>query len=272
VAITVGTQDITSTTGIAAIELPTGKNFQINVSYGEMSSQLSKSLTGDLSENISLPVYDLRIKLYNDSGDRIKGQIKVGTFSQWALLTEDAVFEKFPYKAANFTVIIDNKERHIEKVIDSENVSMYADLNIPSIRDVTQASVTGGVARISAIVSDEGNYASGLAFNPVLRYILNDSTEWIVIKMYPKSAKVFEVDVPANGTNIVYQIIAEDKQGNREIYDGRFDFKTSKITKPAGKPFDLQALLSMISLPHIIGIIIFIFIIFLVYRRLREIV
>jgi len=272
VTITVGTQAITSSTGIVPIELPIGKNFQINVSYGEMSSQISKSLTGDLSENISLPVYDLRIKLYNDSGDRIKGQIKVGGLSQWALLTEDAVFEKFPYEAANFTVIMDNKERHIEKIIDSENISIYADLTIPAIRDVSQAAVTGGVLRVSASVSDEGNYASGLAFNPVLRYILNDSTEWTDIKMYPKSAKVFEVDVPANGTNVVYQVIAEDKQGNMEIYDGRFNFTGSKPPKPPGKPLDVLELLSQISLPHIVGIIIFIFIIYLIYRRLREVV
>jgi hypothetical protein len=272
VSVTVGTQVVASSTGIVSVELPTGKAFSINVSYGEMSTQLSRSLTGYLIENISLPVYDLHIKLYNDSGERIKGQIKVGTFSQWALLTEDAVFEKFPYKAANFTVIMDNKERHIEKIIDSENISMYADLTIPAIRDVSHAAVTGGILRVSASVSDESNYASGLAFNPVLRYILNDSTEWTVIKMYPKSAKVYEVDVPANGINVVYQVIAEDKQGNMDIYDGRFDFKGSKPLKPPDKPINIIELLSQISLPHIIGIIIFLFIIYLVYRRLREIV
>ncbi|MEM2974242.1 MAG: hypothetical protein QW112_01275 [Candidatus Micrarchaeia archaeon] len=260
---------ISSSTSIVTVRLPVNRTFDIKIYYGSINGTARITLSGDKVENFTLPVYDLHIQLYNDTGDRIKGQIKVDGLSQWSLLTEDAVFEKFPFPSANFTVIVDNTERHIYSIIDKAHLALYVDMTPPAIKDVTQTAV-GGNVRISAVVSDEGVHASGLAKNPIIQYLFNDSLDWSIVKMYQKSARIFEGEIPANGQNIVYQIIAEDMQGNKEVYDGRYDFKaTQKPTKPSG--IDIWKLVSQPSLPHIIGVIIFIFIIIVVYVKIKEV-
>jgi hypothetical protein len=270
-------QKIESSTGMFVLELPTNQEFALNISYFGISNLTRVNLKEDNSTDFILPVYALHIQLFNDAGERVKGQIKIAntSFNQWSLLTEDAVFENFPFTNATFIIIIDNIERQIEKKIDSGNIAFYIDMTSPAIRDVTQTAVSGTV-RVSATVSDEGTTASGLASNPILQYVFNDTIDWIVVKMYPKSAKIFEGEIPADSKNVVYQIIAKDKQGNEEIYDGRYEFKPTTKPPGPGKIPTLQeilsALTSNISLPHVIGVVIFIFIIFLVYRKIKEVV
>jgi len=277
VKVSYGGQSIESLISTVVIELPINRGYNINISYGETSNISSVTLTGDYSGDFTLPVFDLHIILLDDTGERIKGQIKIGNLSEWSLATEDAVFEKFPYYFANFTVIVNNKEIYIERNIDSGNLSLYIDTRAPVISEVSQA-VSGNNVIVSAAVVDEGTSASGLASNPILQYVFNDSINWTVVKMYPKSAKVFEGEIPANNRNVVYQIIAEDKQGNQEVYDGRYEFKpttpTKKvdITKIPSIQEIFSQLFSNISLPHVIGVIVFIFIIILVYRKLKEVV
>lgn len=248
--------------------VPIGKSIDVEVIYGNISKTMRVNVNEDTISSIELPVYNLRVKLFNEMGERISGSIKVDNVIKYAAETEETVFERFPYSSAKFEITLKNTTRVVEVGINSELVNIYVDFSPPSITDVSLVENEKKNVKISATVVDLGQYSSGIYSNPFVKYKFTDETNkttegWIEQKMYPLKFQVFETTIPAGGKDFMFEIHAIDKQQNENIYTGNYSFK--KTTGGGGIKIEVGE----ISISHIIGIIIFVFIIFLIYKKIR---
>lgn len=247
--------------GTVRFFVPTGRAIQIIAIYGNVSKALEIKVSDDTSFTLELPVYNLRIGLYDENGRRIAGMIRIGGLSANATDISDARFDLFPYQDAQLEIITGNISHVINLSITSPSQKVYVDLSAPSIREVSVTKVAAGDAKISATVTDSGEFASGLTTNPIVKYSIVGTWGFEDVKMFPSGANTFEALIPADGNDFSYTISAIDNQGNENSFSGNYSFGGAKAAATGG---------FQITVPHIIGLVIFIVIVVLIYRKIRE--
>jgi len=266
-AIIGGNKYFSDSAGVINLYLPIGRSTNVEIGFGNISKVQKVTIGSDTYETIQLPVYDLSLRLFDESGKRINGTVKIGDLVATVTQSEAATFENFPYSSATLVVAVDGKERNISINISSGTLDLYIDLSPPIIRDITATSIAKGNVKITATIADEGGHASGLIGNPVLKYMFENGTLWNEVKMYPTSPTSFEGTIPAMEKSFSYMIIAEDKYGNENIYLANFTFG-KKEEGPTGGEIKIEA--PSIEITHIIAIVIFVFVVFLIYSKIKE--
>ena len=244
------------------------KKIEATLVYGDMIKTLEINVAEDSETIVQLPVYDLHVRLFNENGDRISGFVKVGDLQLLTTETKDAVFEKFAYEYAIFYITVNKTTREISSKIDSDILNLYIDLTSPRISDVSVVQTAEKNLKITASAIDSGQYSLGLSGNPKIKYSLLGTTTEIWAKMYLIAPNKFESTILTEGKDIEYSIIAEDAQGNIAVSSGKFSFGEEKEEKEEKNGITITQ--TQISLPHIFGLIVFVFIIVIIYKKIRE--
>lgn len=266
-AVISGNKYFSDPAGVIRLYVPIGRATDVEIGFGNISRKMRVDIGSDTSETVALPVYNLRIRLFDENERRIGGTITAWNLSATATETMDAEFVRFPYSSAVLTVKADSKERNVSINATAERIDVYVDFSPPALRDMT-ASVTGKEnVKITASVSDDGKHASGLAASPAVRYRFENATAWNELRMYPTAVTSFEATVPAAGKDFSYEIFAADNQGNENRYAANFSFgkkpEEEKKEMPVWEAPELD-------ITHIIAIVIFVFVVFIIYGKIKE--
>lgn len=263
-AVISGNRYLSDAGGILRLYVPIGRATDVEIGFGNISRKMRVNIGSDTFETVALPVYNLRIRLFDEDERRISGTIIVGSLSAAATETEDAVFERFPYSSAILLVKSDGKEKTVSVNITAERLDIYIDFSPPAIRDITASATEKKNVRVAATISDDGKHASGLATSPVVRYRFENATAWNELKMYQTAAKAFEATVPAAGNDFDYEIVAVDNQGNENKYSASFSF--GKRPEEERREGEVPSL----DITHIVAIVIFVFVVFIIYGKIKE--
>ncbi|VVB73902.1 Uncharacterised protein [uncultured archaeon] len=258
-----GTMFSSDASGTIYLSLPSGTASDMAVSYRGIVRALKVNPSDSASITVTLPIYDLQVRLFDEFGRRINGTVEFGGDSQPSTSTAPALFPRFAEESAGFSVIASGKQKIINTTITSDTLDIYFDFAAPSIRDVRTAPYGRDSVQVTAAVADDGTYASGLASNPTLGYAVADGG-YTEVKMYPASANTFEATVPAGGQNVSFSIIASDKQSNVNRYEGTYSFSGSAVVEVEEKP-SLH-----ISPLHLIGVFVFILVVVFIYQKIKE--
>jgi hypothetical protein len=259
-----GEKYYTDASGTVNIILPIGKEIPLEVYFGNISKVEKVSIRGDEEINISLPVYDLKIVLYDENGNRVAGKVVAGNFMTYVEKDKEGLIEKFPYSSAKFLVTVGNKSKEIEQNIISDFLEIYVDLTPPEIRDVRITETKDKNVKIRANIFDLGKYSSGIANVTAIYKFLNGSK--IVQKAYLSEKDIYEVTIPARGSDFDFEILAVDSQGNENKYIGNYTFKKEGKEVSGGKEgFELSFNPLMV-----VGAVVLIIVIIFVYKKIRE--
>ena len=261
-----GTSFQSDASGTIYLSLPMGAPSEVVVGYGGVSRSLKINPSDSSSMTVTLPIYDLQVRLFDEFGRRINGTVSFEGNTEISTSSSPALFPRFAEESAGFSIIASGKQKIINTTITSDTIDIYFDFTAPSIRDV-QTTLSGrNSVKITAAVVDDGTYASGLTSNPTLGYSLgaaNDSA-YTEIKMYPVSANTYEATVPAGGNDVRFSIITSDKQSNTNRYEGTYSFGSTIAVEEEEKP-SLQ-----ISPLHLVGVFVFILVVVFVYQKIKE--
>jgi len=258
-----GTSFLSDASGTIYLSLPMGAPSDVVVGYGGVSRSLKVNPSDSSSMTVTLPIYDLQVRLFDEFGRRINGTASFGGDTEISTSSSPALFPRFAEESAGFSIIASGKQKIINTTITSDTIDIYFDFTSPSIRDV-QTTLSGrNSVKITTAIVDDGTYASGLASNPTLGYSAGDSG-YTEIKMYPVSANTFEATVPAGGNDVRFSIITSDKQGNTNRYEGTYSFGGTPAVEEETNP-SLQ-----ISPLHLVGVFVFILVVVFVYQKIKE--
>jgi len=250
--------------GTVNLPVPIGKDQKASIVFGSISREIRIYAFADASQTVKLPVYDLKIKVFNEYGLRLPAIVRVDGMSAQATELTDAVFEKFSYETAHINVTVEDRTKSFEVKIVNDTVNVYFDFSPPVIRDLKSEVVERGNVKISAAIVDEGTHAAGITENPLAYYATDENfTNFTETKMYPMGSDSYYVVLPSRGANVKFIINATDTQGNIGSYEGKYLFKEEKIEE---KPVTIE----QISITHIIGLIAFVVIVIFVYQKIRE--
>jgi len=248
--------------GIIRFSLPIGIASDVLVGYGGVVRTLSINPSDSNSTTVSLPVYDLKVSLFDDLGRGINGTVSFGDRTELSTIGSPAQFPRFAEEIAVFNITTSGRQKFLNVSITSDTLDVYFDLNAPSIRDV-RTTVTGrNDLTVSAAVADDGTYASGLVSNPMLSYSVG--TGYIEMKMFPAAANTFEATIPANGANVSFTVTAADRQNNVKHYDGSYSFGGGDSVEGEQKPT------LRIEPVQLIGVFVFVIVIVFIYQRIRQ--
>jgi len=250
--------------GTIYLSLPMGAQSEVVVGYGGVSRSLQINPSDSSSMTVTLPIYDLKIRLFDEFGGRVNGTVSFGGNTEISTPSSPALFLRFAEESAGFSIIVSGKQKIIDTAITSDTIDIYFDFTAPSIRDVQVALSGKNSVKVTAAIVDDGIYASGLSSNPTLGYSAgdNESTE---LKMYPVSANAFEATIPADGKNVNFSIITSDKQSNTNRYEGTYSFGGSTAMVDEETKLSLQ-----ISPVHLVGVFVFILVVVFVYQKIKE--
>ncbi len=247
--------------GNAYILLPVGISSAVTVIYGEVSKTVSINPSLSSVSNVSLPIYDLIVSLFDENGNTLQGNITYGT--KIKEITKDyVVFEKFSDLNPTFLVTVDGTTKSISSKVTSNTLSIYYDTVAPVISSV-QSGISNGKLVVSALFTDPGRYPSGIDGYPSISYRTNMS-ESAEVKMYPSGSGKYEGSIPLESQNdINYTIIVRDVQGNVNTYSDvqTFSFKPEVEIEKATRGF---------SWITAIGIFVFAIVIYVIYQKIRE--
>lgn len=264
-AIFAGNRYTSDSKGVVSVFVPATRSSNVDIGFGNVTKAVKVDSSSDREETVVLPVYILEIRLFDENEKRINGTINAGGVISVATDTEAAVFNNFPYSSINATVFSGGEQREVSIIVTSPQLDVYVDFSPPTIREVTATTTSKGNAQISAAVAEDGKHASGLASNPIVRYKLANTTAWAESKMFPTATKKFEATVLVSNTDFEYEILAFDNQGNEKKYVSSFSFEKKGDTKG-----DTGFKAPSIDVTHLVAIAIFVFVVFLVYRKIRE--
>jgi hypothetical protein len=245
--------------GTVNLILPIGKEIPIEAYFGNVSKVANVLIRGDEEITVSLPVYDLKIVLYDENGKRVSGKVVAGGFVTFVEVDKEGIIEKFPYASSKFLIFIGNKSMEVEKKILSDFLEIYVDLSPPEIRDVRLYEAKGNV-KIRANIFDPGKYSSGIKNVSISYRFLNGSK--ILQKAYLAGKDIYEVTVPARGNDFEFEILAVDGQGNENKYFGNYTF--AKVGGEERK-FEIS-----FNPAIIIGIIVLVIVVVFIYKKIRE--
>ncbi len=258
-----GEKYYTDAAGTANIILPIGKEIPIEVYFGDISKATKVLIRGDEEITISLPVYDLKIILYDENGNRISGKVIVENLMTYVEKDKEGMIEKFPYTSAKFSIVVGNKSKEIEQKINSDLLEIYVDLSPPEIRNVRISETKEKNVKISANIFDPGKYSSKIKNVSVTYRFLNGSK--ITQKAYLSGKDTYEVTIPARGNDFEFEILAIDEQGNKNEYLG--NYTSRKDVEKGRKEITIDIGFNPVI---IIGIIVIVIIIVIVYKKIRE--
>lgn len=256
-----GIEYYTDARGIVSVPIPIGKEIPVDVWFGNISKSTKILIRGDEEVRIELPVYDLKIFLYDENGKRISGKVIVENRVAFVETEKEGIIEKFPYPSAKFKVIVENKSKEFEMKINSDLLEIYVDLSPPMIRDVKVVEVKEKNVKITSEIFDPGKHSSGIKNIFVYYKFLNGSE--LSGKMYLAGKNFYEATIPSRGNDFSYEIVAIDNQGNENKYVGNYSFGKKEEKKEIKFEMEMQPVL-------IVGILVFIIVIVFVYKKIRE--
>lgn len=254
------TSFVSDSNGMVYFSLPIGMASNISVSYGDIEQTLSINPSSSNVTTVSLPIYDLKVLLFDEQGNRINGTVSFGGISELSTIESPAMFPHFSEASATFDVRASGKEKMLTSNITSDTLDIYFDLTPPAIRNVETTVTSKNSLAVTAAISDDGAYASGLASNPTLSYSLGSG--YIGVEMFPASVNTFQTTIPANGENVSFTITAVDNQNNSNYYYGTYNFEGTSVK--AQKP-TLQ-----IEPVQFIGVLIFVVLVIFIYQRIKQ--
>ena len=258
-----GTTFLSDASGTIYLSLPMGAPSDVVVGYGGVSRSLKINPSDSSSMTVTLPIYDLQVRLFDEFGRRINGTVSFGGNTEISTSSSPALFPRFAEESAGFSIIASGKQKIINTTITSDTIDIYFDFTAPSIRDVRTTLSGRNSVKITAAVVDDGAYASGLSSNPTIGYSAGDSG-YTEIKMYPASANTYEATVPAGGNDVRFSIITSDKQSNTNRYEGTYSFGGTTMVEEETKP-SLQ-----ISPLHLVGVFVFVIVVVFIYQKIKE--
>ncbi len=247
--------------GIITLPTPIGIEQNVKVIFGNAIKNVKIVATADSSETVKLPVYDLRVRVFNEFGLRIAAVVNTDNLTLQATELSDAIFEKFSSDIARITISVDDKIKKFDLKVTEQILDVYFDLSPPSIRDFRVEVVERGNLKMSVAVVDEGTYAAGISVNPQLLYAF-DNENFTQVQMFPVGDNRFSTVVPSHGANTDFKIIATDSQNNSATYNSSYLFVEEKKKE--------EAPVVPVSPIHIVGLIIFVIVVIFVYQKLRE--
>ena len=216
----------TDKSGRMFIPLPIGKSIEINITYRNITKTITRKENSETISKVNLSVYDLKVKLFNQRGVRLVGNITIDDLTQRTNVSSSAIFERFGYDQATFKIAVKDRRKTIIANITGDTIDLYVDLAPPSIRDLSIGVTSSKNLEFKVSIVDEGLYASGLLTNPIIEYDIGDGLR--VVKMFPTSAIDYEATIPAKGNNTVYKISAIDLQENIGSHEGNYTFTEEK--------------------------------------------
>ena len=137
-----GTTFYSNNAGEIFVSVPSGTVSNVVVSYGNITTTVGINPLESSPTIVSLPVYDLNVRLFNDQGNQINGTVTFNNVQALSTTESPALFPLFTEKSAQFTVNTAGVQRTVNENITSDTLDIYLDITPPSIRDVT-TKVTG---------------------------------------------------------------------------------------------------------------------------------
>lgn len=251
----------TDSAGNAYILLPAATTSDFLVQYGTISSKFSVNPSLNKISYVSLPIYDLKVSLTDESGVSLSGIIRYGE-EEKILNDSYVVFKSFSDPNPTFYVTVNNVTKSISTKVTSESIILRYD-RVPPIISNIETRITNNRLYITATIVDAGKYASGISTNPILSYTSN-SSQSSGQKMYSAGSNKYETSIPLQGNDeIHYTITAIDAQGNSANYSDVYyaSFNPVKEVEKATKGF---------SWITFIGILVFAIVIYVIYQKIKE--
>ncbi|VVB57190.1 Carboxypeptidase regulatory-like domain protein [uncultured archaeon] len=223
--------------GWAQMLLGRGKH-TLYARYGANEQSSVIDVQNDTSIPLSLRLYNLRVRVLDDSGNPLSAQLNVGPS---IYSTDSAGYVRlFNLTSSPLPVLAYygsfKKEASVNLELFNQTIIVF-DSHPPQI-DNPQGVYNGSMLRVQAAVTDPGDYGSGLSERQAsisLQYTLPGETKPKTIPMYAIGYNLFEAAIPLTGGSgdVRYTIIASDADGNTAQSSDVFNLA---IDKPAPEP------------------------------------
>ncbi|MBI4399663.1 hypothetical protein HY570_02845 [Candidatus Micrarchaeota archaeon] len=207
----------TNSQGVAILRLPTG-TYEIVGKYGDTQERkISTQVADDVNVDISLPVYNVMLKVINQYGNPVKALITGKSISTYTDDKGELVFNQFQYSQITLLVAANSYPTKNLTVTtgSSQQYTVILDSGAPSISNIRVVGNYTAQRKIIVEILDNGNHSSGLQA-AYIEYSTDNGASWNKTNLYPISYKDYEATLPAQKTNttVIYKIIASDKESN----------------------------------------------------------
>ncbi|MEM4389511.1 MAG: hypothetical protein QXG98_02515 [Candidatus Micrarchaeia archaeon] len=255
----------TDKNGEAVMPLPDGASYEALVMYGEFSEKTSGRIAGDDAlVEVALPLYDVWLKIIDDSGLPLAARVRLANESRYADANGSVVFRRVAFKNPEALVEYGEHRKSIALNLSQDVFqTVRIDLTPPAIGEPVFTKSDGNVlVRVEA--RDVGVAASGLrSHKPLLITYSPDNRTWVQAEMHVMAAGVFAATLPTSlypNATFYYRIQAFDNEGNRAEKNG----SVSGVSAPQGLPAGGANYL------YILGGIAIAIVVVVLYRKLRE--
>ena len=244
--------------GIITLPIPINTAQDATVVFGNITRSLRLQASSDETQNVKLPVYDLRIRVFDEYGQRLPAIVRVDGMAAQATESADAIFEKFSYETARINVTVGERSIALDQQITNDTVEVHFDMSAPVIRELRAEIVERYNVKVTAAIADGGNFASGITENPSILYWLDAGQANVTeIKMFLEREGMYSAVLPAHNADIGFRIVANDSQGNSASYDGNYTFTQEKKS---------EQVVTQLSPTMLVGLAVFAVVLIFVYQ------
>lgn len=238
------------------------------VSYYRGKDSGTILVTDDTYYEIILHKYTIKINAVDDAGEPVNATLDIFNST---LTMQNGNYETGDVygNAVSATLIYGGitKDIVIRPAIENE-VRVVFDMHSPTIQN-TNVTMVGKRPRLTFMVTDNGQYASGVDVTSVkVSYHILPSegiSQWTSATTFVNGANTFVADFPETESNkvIEFNIEAKDNEGNKVTRAGKFVIQ--KEEKPGDKPQEEEKNDQSIPLFYIIiGVILIIVVVYIV--------
>jgi hypothetical protein len=200
--------------GSAVFILPP-KSTTVVAALGDAQGSKTFTVKGDMQVNVTVNAYRLTIHVVDQLGSSRNGIVRIDNRT-YSTNPEGIIrFLPFPGTWANITVKTGDKEKQLNVQMNQDREAWAVfDSAAPKILDLARTNIQDGKKSIVAKISDEGQYASGIASVSLAWWVNAVSQQ--ELEMYPQDKETFTVTLPAQpeNTEVSYMLKATDKEGN----------------------------------------------------------
>lgn len=222
----------TNADGIGMIQLDTGRH-TVSPVFMDLQDRVEFEVKKDDAQiNLTVGLYDLAIKTIDDEGNPVSAQIYVGTVSKKSGADGWAIFNEVTKPEVVVKASYGRYKKTVEANLSQGNSTMVIfDAHPPKISNVMPQWENNNL-QVRAIISDEGEYASGMSGANAtvdLFYIGADNVQK-KLPMYAVGYNLYEGLIPmqAGMASVRYTIQATDADGNTVSEADTFVIPTSQ--------------------------------------------
>lgn len=230
----------------------------VSAQYGDLRKSLTFNVQDDMTVNVSLKLYNLAVRVMDDTGAPLIAQVYVGSTSKPTDNSGKVVFYNLTDPSPLLNAYYGRYAKTSLVNLDGQNeTTLLFDTHPPEISDV-QSGWKGSVLQIQAKILDLGDYSSGLREGNAsisIYYITPDGNQH-TMPMYTIGHNLYEGLIPISGgaEQIRYTVQAIDADGNAKSSSDIFVVPTAEPNNPPGSnkpPVNMSGnnLLSTYGLP-----------------------